>query len=138
MKKQIKDIVEYLVKHNIKPSYPRIKILEALIEKDSHPNVDEIYNSLLKDAPTLSKTTVYNTLNVFAEAGIVKVLIIDGKEARYDIDTIEHGHFKCDNCDNITDLNISIDDKIISELQGFKIKEKRVYCKGICNKCLSI
>ena len=58
-----------LVKKDIRPSYHRIKVLEYLFDHEDHPTADEIYAVLHSQIPTLSKTTVYNTLNSFVEAG---------------------------------------------------------------------
>ena len=63
-----------LQEKNIRPSLLRIKILEYLISVKTHPTVDEIYDKLLPEIPTLSKTTVYNTLKLLVEAGFPKQL----------------------------------------------------------------
>lgn len=55
-------VVERLQGHNIKPSVQRIAIMKYLMEHRTHPTVDEIYTALSPTIPTLSKTTVYNTL----------------------------------------------------------------------------
>ena len=54
------DIGNYLKKHNIKPSYQRMKIFQYLLDNHNHPTVDTIYRALCTEIPTLSKTTVYN------------------------------------------------------------------------------
>ena len=51
-----------LLKYSIKPSMQRIAIMEYLMEHRTHPSADEIYTALSPSMPTLSKTTVYNTL----------------------------------------------------------------------------
>lgn len=125
-----------LTSKNIKPSVQRIKILEYMINNECHPNADQIYQQLQKDIPTLSKTTVYNTLERFVEAGLVKLLNIEENENRYDIITELHGHFKCEECGSI--INFDLDsDQISSEmLDGFMIRDKNVYFKGVCPHCL--
>lgn len=125
-----------LTSKNIKPSVQRIKILEYMINNECHPNADQIYQQLQKDIPTLSKTTVYNTLERFVEAGLVKLLNIEENENRYDIITELHGHFKCEECGSI--INFDLDsDQISSEmLDGFMVRDKNVYFKGVCPHCL--
>ena len=61
------DIGNYLKEHNIKPSYQRMKIFQYLLDNHNHPTVDTIYKALCTEIPTLSKTTVYNTLNLFIQ-----------------------------------------------------------------------
>ena len=53
---------ERLLDHNIKPSVQRIAIMQYLMEYPVHPSADDIYTALSPSMPTLSKTTVYNTL----------------------------------------------------------------------------
>ncbi|MBA1336307.1 MAG: transcriptional repressor [Firmicutes bacterium] len=124
------------MEHGIKPSYPRIKILEYLITKRSHPTVDEIYSNLVKEIPTLSKTTVYNTLNLLISANIVRVVASEENETRYDADVTSHGHFKCEKCGAIYDFRIDVGALKTDDLKNFKIKEKNVYYRGICEECL--
>ena len=54
--------------------------------------MDMIYQELVRNIPTLSKTTVYNTLNLFLKR-IAVMITIDENETRYDADTSLHGHF---------------------------------------------
>lgn len=137
MRVSIENISEYLQKNYIKPSYARIKILEFLVEKDSHPTAEEIYRALVREIPTLSKTTVYNTLKLFIEANVARVITIEENEARYDADIGSHGHFKCNECGKIYDFKVSMISEEIEALRDFKISEKSVYYKGICHECLS-
>ncbi|MCB0402432.1 MAG: transcriptional repressor, partial [Flavobacteriales bacterium] len=64
------DFAHHLSSNNIKPSVQRIKIFEYLHENRQHPTVDTIYKDLVGHIPTLSKTTVYNTLKLFVDNGI--------------------------------------------------------------------
>lgn len=78
---------DYLISYNIKPSVQRIAIMDYLLAHKTHPSIDEIYLALCKDIPTLSKTTVYNTLKLFVEHGAALMLTIDEKNACFDGDT---------------------------------------------------
>lgn len=127
---------DFLLEHGIKPSFQRIKIFDYLKSTKSHPTVDEIHKHLVKEIPTLSKTTVYNTLNLFIEKGIAIIVMIEENEARYDADTSVHGHFKCNNCGNVYDFHINDLAFNTNELENFKIQEKHLYFKGICENCL--
>ena len=129
-------IKKHLINHNIKPSHHRIEIMRYLLLQRNHPTAEQIYKGLIKRVPTLSKTTVYNTLNLFCSTNIVRTITIEEHETRFDADILEHGHFKCENCDKIYDFKINNLDFQTTELDGFEIKDKDVYFKGICPKCL--
>ncbi len=131
-----KDLSAMLAKNNIRPSYQRIKILDYLIKNQFHPNVDRIYKDLQSEIPTLSKATIYNSLDLFVAAGLVRVLTIEDHETRYDIVTENHGHFKCEECGAIYNFKVDIDLLTTDELTDFKILDRNVYFKGVCSKCL--
>ena len=75
---------ERLLDHNIKPSMQRIAIMQYLMEHPIHPSADDIYTALSPSMPTLSKTTVYNTLKLFSEQGAAQMLTIDEKNTNFD------------------------------------------------------
>ena len=124
---------DLLLKKNIKPSLSRIMIYDYLKGTKSHPSVDAIYDKIVKKAPTLSKTTVYNTLKIFYESGLLKELTIEGFQSRYDADTSFHGHFFCSGCKKVFDFCINLGSE--SGLDGFEINQKDVFYTGLCRIC---
>jgi len=137
MNTSFENLKKELKEKNINLSYQRLKVLEYLNNNRCHPTVDKIYTDLHKELSTLSKTTVYNTLRVLAESGMVRVITIEDNETRYDINVENHGHFKCDSCGEIYDFSVDIDSLIYEGLDGFMINSKNVYFNGICPNCLS-
>ena len=129
-------IKELMRKKGINPSHHRIKIYEYLYGNETHPTADTIYKALSKDIPTLSKTTVYNTLSIFLEKGLVSSLTIDENEVRYDYKTYPHAHFKCIKCGRVYDIDLKINPIKKDKIEGHKIIEQHIYLKGICKKCL--
>ncbi|WP_300409581.1 transcriptional repressor [Lagierella sp.] len=125
-----------LVKSDIRPTFQRIKILEYLEKNKSHPTVDEIYSALAPEIPTLSKTTVYNTLSTLKEAGLVNEIKIDDVEARFDIVTKPHGHFKCVECGDLSDFEFDLGSINPKELSDHKVLNRNLFMFGICPKCL--
>lgn len=124
---------EILKSNNIRPSVIRVMIYDFLRSTDAHPTADEIYLELLPKVPTLSKTTVYNTVKLFADSGISKTITIDKNQVRYDADISMHGHFFCEECGTVYDFGIDFD--IEGVLEGFDINFKEVYYGGKCRKC---
>lgn len=134
----IKDLSQYLKDHGIKPSFHRIKTLEYLNTHHNHPTVDMIYNKLIKEVPTLSKTTIYNTLTLFLEHGIIMALSIEGTEIKYDLNSHPHLHFKCLKCGRIFDIILNEEISFLDRksLNGHQVKECQVNYKGICKECI--
>ncbi len=130
-----KQIEQLLRMHIVRPSHHRIKIYQYLIEKRNHPSVDMVYQELVRTIPTLSKTTVYNTLQLFLEKGIVIMITIDENETRYDADTSLHGHFRCSSCGKIFDIRLGTDAWRLDGIDDFEINESHIYFKGWCPEC---
>jgi len=127
-----------LKEKGIKPTYQRLKILEYMGNSlNNHPTVEMVYEELLKDIPTLSLTTVYNTLNNFLEKGLVYGVTITGTEIRYDFDTKCHHHFLCKKCGQIFDIEVkcTYTEGKKSIVSGHRIDEIHGYFKGICKDC---
>ena len=135
MNQKTKDIAEILKGKNIKPSYHRMKILEYLYNNKNHPTVDKIFKDLVKEIPTLSKATVYNTLDQFKKSGLARIVTIEDNQTRYDSEVKVHGHFKCENCGRIVDFPVDIDAISANVLEKFTVTDKDVYFKGICPGC---
>ncbi|MDD4316413.1 MAG: transcriptional repressor [Clostridia bacterium] len=131
------ELKQNLKAKNINLSFQRLKVLEYLVNNRCHPSVEQIFSDLLKELPTLSKTTVYNTLRILTETGLVRSMTIDDNETRYDINTKNHGHFKCNSCHTIYDFYVDIDNFCSDDLKNFKIENKNVYFMGICPRCLT-
>jgi Fe2+/Zn2+ uptake regulation proteins len=136
MDKKYLYLSDELIKKNIRPSHQRLKILEYFYIYHNHPTVDEIFNTLKKSMPTLSKATIYNTLKAFVQERIVEEIFIDDNEVRYELRAKSHGHFKCRKCGTIYDFDIAIDEIPAGGLNEFKVEDKSVYFKGVCPKCL--
>lgn len=136
MNQTYEDLLDRLKSKDIRLSHQRLKVLEYLSCSKSHPTVEQIYTDLHKEVPTLSKTTIYNTLNILIKTGIVRVLTIEDNETRYDLISENHGHFKCESCGKIYDFDIDIDSFSTEQLSNFKINDKSIYFKGICPECL--
>ena len=131
------DFKELLKEHGIPPSLQRIKILEYLHNFKTHPTADMVYKALVNEMPTLSKTTVYNTLKTFTAKGILVALSIFENEVRYEYNTTPHIHFKCIKCGKIYDISKTFECLKNEEIEDHKVVEHHVNLKGICRECLN-
>jgi len=128
--------VNQLKKNNLKVTPQRLEILKYLDEHRTHPTVDEIYNKLKKNNPSLSKTTVYNSVEILDEHGLIQSITITGNEVRYDFKQEMHHHFLCKQCGEIIDIDVACP-RLGKMLEcGHEVQEVHGYFKGICKKCL--
>ena len=130
-------IHNYLKAHGIKPLPYRVAIMQYLkTNHNTHPTSDQVYNDLLPYLPTLSKTTVYNTLKQFCDKKAAVALYIDEKNVRYDINLHVHAHFRCRKCGDIYEVPLKKEE--IPQCKGsdyLRSEETQVYFLGICGKC---
>lgn len=127
-------LLKRLVDAGIRPSAQRIEILGFISSCKSHPTADEIYASIHRSNPTLSRTTVFNTVRLFAEKGIVNDINISPDSTRYDSTQYErHAHFVCRECGRIYD--IPFDMSSLACPDEFACDNVNVYFKGICPEC---
>lgn len=130
------EIANRLTARNIRPSAQRMAIMKYLVDYHNHPSAEEIYEYLHPEMPTLSKTTVYNTMKLLEENGAVMALGIESKNVRYDANTMPHAHFRCRKCGTIYDIPIpaSVREKLEVN-EGLDVENVMVYYSGICEKC---
>lgn len=109
--------------------------MDYLATHRTHPTADEIYAALAPQIPTLSKTTVYNTLALLVRQGAATQLHIDPREARFDGDTAPHGHFYCEECGTLYDIPFSAPPAVPVLPQGYLLRATQLYYRGVCAAC---
>lgn len=133
-----KEALHRLARGGIRPSLQRLAIMEYLLTHRTHPTVDDVYSGLCGRISTLSKTTVYNTLRMFAERQVATMITIGDHHVCYDGDIHPHVHFFCRNCGKVYDLMEEEAPRHESPLkvEGHLVEEQQLYYKGICKNCL--
>lgn len=129
------NVAEFLRERGIQPSHQRIRIYEALAAVKTHPAADTIYRELSPEMPTLSRTTVFSTLDLFARKGIAQRLAISGTELRYDADLSRHVHFRCRSCGAVLDLPGLRAPAQPRAPEGFVVESSQFYAEGLCPAC---
>ncbi len=136
-------IEQQLIAKGIRPSVQRVWILRYLQSHFTHPTVEEVYDELSIEMPTISKTTIYNTMKLFEQRGVIQIIHVDEKHVRMDADLTPHAHFICMGCGAIHDIPLGISKEKLAEFtrrasvdKSFQIMDTQVSHKGLCNKCL--
>ncbi len=128
-------LVQTLHAHGVRPTPQRLAVYEYLLEHRTHPSAETVYAALVKEHPTFSRTTVYNSLHALVEASLVQELSLDTEERHYDGDVTPHGHFLCQECHCIID--IFFDPTVLSALhpKDCIIRTQEVVFSGLCPAC---
>ena len=93
-----------LQRHGINPTAQRLEIARLLFARAEHLSADEVFVLVNKSA-TVSKATVYNTLGLFAEHGLIRAVIADPNKVFYDPNTAPHYHFYDVASGRLTDID---------------------------------
>lgn len=113
-------------------------ILSALRSNAFHPTSVWIYDEVRKALPHISLATVYRNLKRFVKDGEISALELDGNPGRFDIMPGNHGHFWCDECDRIFNLDEPAAEELNGKLTretGFEISNYQVVLRGLCLDC---
>jgi Fur family transcriptional regulator, peroxide stress response regulator len=133
------DLISQLREKGLKITPQRLAIINALVEnRDAHPGANLIYTEARKKAKRVSLSTVYATLKVFSESGLIKLLEFDRMENRYDGNLSEHINLICKRCGAIIDYNLpsTIEPRDIARKSGFVVTDTRIEFHGYCRNCL--
>jgi len=85
-------VTRKLLDSGINPTRQRLEIGVCLFEKDKHISADQVLELVNHGAYEVSKATVYNTLGLFAERGLVRELVITPNKVVYDTNVSDHHH----------------------------------------------
>jgi Fur family iron response transcriptional regulator len=109
-------IGQVLKNHTIRPTSQRIDIARVLLAKPQHLSADQVFSLVNTKDELVSKATVYNTLNLFADKGLINQVVVDSRYIFYDSNTESHHHFYNED----TGLLQDIDDEemLVREIPG--------------------
>ena len=130
------ELKEELIKAGIRPSVQRLAIFEYVRQSRVHPTAEVVYEALCDELGSLSLTTVYNTLKLFVDAGLISMLTIDDTFRCFDGNRCCHAHFRCNHCGIIVDLEMKDDFiSLVEGLDGYQVSDTQLYIKGLCPDC---
>ncbi len=87
------DLSTQLQEHGVVPTPQRLEIARILLDRPQHLSADQILDRLRRDGSRVSKATVYNTLHLFGEKGLIREVNVDPTRTFFDSTTRPHHHF---------------------------------------------
>ena len=90
----------------IRPTAQRVRIATLLLAEPQHRSAEQILASLRASGARVSKATVYNTLNLFAEHGLIRPLSVDGTRSWFDSNVDPHYHFHDESSGALIDVPV--------------------------------
>jgi Fur family transcriptional regulator, iron response regulator len=99
-------IAELLEDHGVLPTPQRLDIAEVLLARPQHLSAEQVLAAMRANAFRVSKATVYNTLNLFCERGLLRTVEVDPTRVYYDSTHSPHHHFYNVDTGELTDIPI--------------------------------
>jgi len=132
------ELITTLKKKGYKVTTQRLAICKFILSRNDHPTAEQIYQNLRIEYPTISLGTIYKTLHLLKELGLIQELGFNEGSTRYDPDMELHINMVCTNCGKISDYKVENVEKLWSDI----ISDLRITPKGQridiyyeCNDC---
>ena len=126
------DDARQLKQHGIQPSAQRVAIAAYVLHTDEHPSADLVWKRVQERLPYVSRATVYNTLNLFVEKGLLRSLSLADESVVFDPKTERHHHFIDEETGEIHDVpweKVQVCN--VEALRGFEIHDYQVVIRGV-------
>jgi Fur family iron response transcriptional regulator len=117
--------------HGINPSAQRVAVAQYVLHTEEHPSADEVWVRVRKHFPHVSRATVYNTLNLFVEKGLLRQFVLTEGRVVFDPKTEDHHHFVDEESGRIHDVPWdAVQIPNVPKLDGFEVREYQVVMRG--------
>ncbi|MDE3065960.1 MAG: transcriptional repressor [Verrucomicrobiota bacterium] len=114
----------------------RQHVYDVLLRKRDHPTADEVFIRAKRTMADISMATVYNCLDALVQCGLVRQVTLDRGATRFCLNMREHGHFYCDECGTITDVDLPAKAPAAVPLpRGFLARRFEIAIHGVCPDC---
>lgn len=140
MKPPLEVFADYLADANLKMTPQRKLILETILKRNDHVSSEELYARVKKKDSSIGQATVYRTLKLLNEAGIIEPLDFADGVTRYEpsYGKEHHDHLICEKCGKnieILDETIEKRQENIAKKHGFILCSHKMYLYGLCSDC---
>lgn len=139
-KAAVTTLTQYMKRHRLRKTPERFAILDKVLEMNDHFLVDTVYNALAETSCPVSRATVYHTIDLLIDAGLVRRHTFGNAPARYEniAGTVNHHHLVCSRCGKVREVSNPEIDSLISskKINGFSIGYVDLYIYGTCSRCL--
>lgn len=138
IEKRVADFLEICRRQGVKATHQRTEILRELAGSEEHPDAETILTRVRQRVPAISVDTIYRTLRLLEDSGVIARVGSMRDRARFDANTDRHHHFVCTECEMIGDFYSDAMDQFpvpqeVSEMGS--VEGVYVELRGICRKC---
>ena len=117
--------------HGINPSAQRVAVARYVLRTADHPSAEQVWRRVQKSFPQISRATVYNTLKLFVEKGLLRQFVLTEGCMVFDPNVVDHHHFIDEESGTIHDIPweaLQVSD--VDRIEGFEVSEYQVVMRG--------
>ena len=123
--------IRILKEHGIKPSAQRVAVAGYVLHTQEHPSAEKVWARVRERFPMISRATIYNTLNLFVEQGLLRELHLAPDSVLFDANTDRHHHFIDEESGRIYDVPWNqIEVRNAQPPPGFEVHAYQVVLRG--------
>jgi Fur family ferric uptake transcriptional regulator len=143
MDKKLQTVAEYLKTHDFKLTNQRLRIVETIFDTQEHFTADDLYDLLRSRGENVSKATVYRTLSLLCEGGIIESQDFGRGPLHYEakLGARNHDHLICTTCGKVVEFRMPELDEIqekVGKNRGFVIESRSFRLFGLCKACRDV
>ena len=135
---RVRAIGELLRRKGMSVTHQRLAVYRSLLQDDSHPDADRLYERVREQVPTISLGTVYKALDTLKELGAIAEVDSPRSATRYEALLEPHHHLMCETCGEILDLHEPAYSRLrppSRAASGFRVTSCTVQFRGKCRRC---
>ncbi len=113
-------------------------VFDAIQRSDDHPTAADLYARVQPLLPSISLATVYNCLDTLSAHGLIRQVNLDRAASRYCLNDRPHGHFHCDGCGKILDIEVPAPKALRATFQlpeQVLLARQEINLRGLCPAC---
>jgi Fe2+ or Zn2+ uptake regulation protein len=132
------ELIGALRRHGHRVTGPRLTVYRHLRRQDGHLTAEQVHSDLVAGAPSLSPATVYATLDLLAELGLIRRMSTPRGVALFDTRIGLHHHLLCRSCDAIIDVEAPVPTAgalAAADAAGFTVEHAELQMTGLCEAC---
>ncbi|MBK8012244.1 MAG: transcriptional repressor [Deltaproteobacteria bacterium] len=122
----------------IKLTHQRMEIFREIAESGEHPDAETVFHGVRERVPAISLDTVYRTLWVLSDLGLITTLGAPRERTRFDANLARHHHFVCTACGLTRDFHSDVFDdvRLPDSVKALgRVERTYVEARGLCNAC---
>lgn len=138
VEQRVQAFKEGLKQAGVRVTHQRLEVFRELASSEDHPEAEKVFHGLRRRLPTVSLDTVYRTLWLLLDLGLIDTLGGADHQVRFDGNSRPHHHFVCRRCGLARDFASAEFDRLQAPggLQTVgRVENIRVEVRGLCQKC---